>query len=559
MRSSAFAAFALTLFVLLNVCTSYPQQGKFLLHVNSSHPYEGVAKNVFKDTKIIITVNCLSNDHQKVRIGWILRETCCWNEFAFYEQQGHIFENYYQQPGTILPGFSDCNPNSTVRFVKSQEEEYQCNGLFPLSALEPTTEPGTGVARSNVSNEKTETVNGDAGPKVNVVNYVVNEDGDYLFAIMVKKEDQNTQDFEANIKVEFKNDAGYLSIVDWPLLPFYGVMCGIYLCMGIGWLVVCSMHFTELLRIQFYIGGVIFMGMLEKAMFYAEFQSINSTGSSTKGLIFAAELVSCAKRTMARMLVIIVSVGFGIVKPRLGPTLHRVVGVGGLYFVLSITEAYLRVTKPKNDVSTGTMLAGVPLAVIDSAICWWVFTALTTTLRTLRLRRNLVKFTLYRHFTNVLIFSVIASVVFMLINIKLFKLEQCLKDWRELWVDEAFWHFQFSILLACIMLLWTPSNNNKRYAFQPLLDNDEDDSDDEDFNALLPDAYEGMKHRMTVLANGGKSKDAAADDDGANAEDDPLRWVEENIPATADNENPLPVLDTEEEIETTRFELSKMQ
>merc|ERR1719356_2066952 len=129
---------------------------------------------------------------------------------------------------------------------------------------------------------------------------------------------------------------------------------------------------------MFYIGGVIFMGMLEKAMFYAEFQSINSTGSSTKGLIFAAELVSCAKRTVARMLVIIVSVGFGIVKPRLGPTLH--LGVGGLYFVLSVTEAYLRVTKPKNDVSTGMMLAGVPLAVIDSAICWWVFTALTTTL-----------------------------------------------------------------------------------------------------------------------------------------------------------------------------------
>ena len=103
----------------------------------------------------------------------------------------------------------------------------------------------------------------------------------------------------------------------------------------------------------------------------------------------------------------------------------------------------------------------------------------------------------------------------MLINIKLFKLEACLKgkvriyrfifslfwfislpstnsgiqrdilvtlpniksiglisDWRELWVDEAFWHFQFSILLAFIMVLWTPSNNNKRYAFQPLLDND---------------------------------------------------------------------------------------
>ena len=68
------------------------------------------------------------------------------------------------------------------------------------------------------------------------------------------------------------------------------------------------------------------------------------------------------------MLVIIVSLGFGIVKPRLGPTLHRVVGIGGLYFALASTEAYLRVMKPKNDVSTGTLLAGIPLAVIDRYI-----------------------------------------------------------------------------------------------------------------------------------------------------------------------------------------------
>ena len=65
------------------------------------------------------------------------------------------------------------------------------------------------------------------------------------------------------------------------------------------------------------------------------------------------------------MLVIIVSLGFGIVKPRLGPTLHRVVGIGFLYFVIASTEAVLRVVKPKNDLSSGTMLAGIPLAVID--------------------------------------------------------------------------------------------------------------------------------------------------------------------------------------------------
>ena len=42
------------------------------------------------------------------------------------------------------------------------------------------------------------------------------------------------------------------------------------------------------------------MGMLEKAMFLAEFSNINQTGMETKGLILAAEIVSCAKRTLAR-------------------------------------------------------------------------------------------------------------------------------------------------------------------------------------------------------------------------------------------------------------------
>ena len=70
--------------------------------------------------------------------------------------------------------------------------------------------------------------------------------------------------------------------------------------MGLAWLLVSAMHWTDLLRIQFWIGGVVFLGMLEKAMFYAEFQNINSTGMSTKGLILTAELVSCAKRTLAR-------------------------------------------------------------------------------------------------------------------------------------------------------------------------------------------------------------------------------------------------------------------
>lgn len=127
--------------------------------------------------------------------------------------------------------------------------------------------------------------------------------------------------------------------------------------------------------------------------------------------------------------------------------LHRVVGVGALYFLLACVESYLRVMRNKPDIQNELLVASIPLAVLDTGICWWIFTSLVQTTRTLRLRRfayilfvciltltmkyvgfvfrNMVKLSLYRHFTNTLIFSVIASVIFMLYALRLRKAENC--------------------------------------------------------------------------------------------------------------------------------------
>ena len=55
------------------------------------------------------------------------------------------------------------------------------------------------------------------------------------------------------------------------------------------------MNHKELLRIQFWIGGVIFLGMLEKAVYYAEYSSVNHTGLSVTGANKFAEAVSALK------------------------------------------------------------------------------------------------------------------------------------------------------------------------------------------------------------------------------------------------------------------------
>lgn len=70
--------------------------------------------------------------------------------------------------------------------------------------------------------------------------------------------------FNLSVDVSMKGEHGYLSAVEWPYLPFFGTMCLVYTMYAIGWTFVCALAWKELLRIQFWIGGVIFLGLLEK-------------------------------------------------------------------------------------------------------------------------------------------------------------------------------------------------------------------------------------------------------------------------------------------------------
>jgi len=567
-----------------------PEVGKWdFSNLTQETNYVGMVKNAYRGSHLDIRVRCSTAGQFNVTIGYMLRRTLCWEEYLNLDTEQakieRIYQTYYRNPrANIYENVQDSLPEDYTPEFVSAEFTTLCNdviNIHPHKQSKPEAEQLSDVTgeidpealpvpqkqssaisssfqmeledlSSSVEEQETKSrrkrQQDPNAPSANPSVYILPNDGVYLLVVYVGAT-SNTQTYSASVHVEFKSvdPLSYLSITDWPLLPFYGVMCGVYVLLGLAWLLVCSLHWREILRIQFWIGGVLLLGMLEKAMFTAEYQNINNSGKATEGLILAAEVVSCAKRTLARMLVIIVSLGFGIVKPRLGPILHRVVGIGGLYFLLASIESTLRVIHPKNDPSNKTLLAAVPLAVIDASICWWVFSALIQTTRTLRLRRNLVKLSLYKHFTNTLVFAVVSSIIFMLWSIKYHKVVDCLTEWRDLWVDEAFWHLLFSVILCVIMILWRPSQNNQRYAFTPLLDREEDYSSDED--VLYNDAWDGMKMR-------GAKPQRPDTPDGADPEEDPLKWVEENIP---DIEGALPVIDSEEEIETTKIEISKLQ
>ncbi|XP_018572453.1 transmembrane protein 87A [Anoplophora glabripennis] len=496
----------LILCALISATYTLPDEGKWDYNLTAGYINIYLSKSLYKGAQVFIRINCDSKvPNSQVRIDLAILQSNCWDITDAIQD----IKEEISSPNLVK--------NSSKVYLDTRI--YNCNDHFFFKEAE-------------------------LGQKKNLHNtaqpvHIIDHDGVYVLALKVNT---NTSEYSIGVHIEMKNDYGYLSAVDWPLLPFYGFMCIYYVILGLIWLILSFLQWRDLLRVQFWIGGVILLGMLEKATFYAEYQSINNTGTRVQGAMLFAEWVSCAKRTLARMLVVIVSLGFGIVKPRLGATLHRVVGVGLLYFFLAASEGYLRITKAKNDPSKDLLVASVPLAVLDSAICWWIFSALVNTTRTLRLRRNETKLNLYRHFTNTLIFSVVASVFFMLYCIKVHHFVSCLTVWKDIWLEEAYWHILFSCLLLVIMILWRPTNNNQRYAFVPLLDTG-DDADEEE--QLVNDAY-GVKVRVHHPKQSASPRTSVDDD---------LKWLEDNVKS----DPALPILDSDEELVSTRFEVSKMQ
>eukprot|EP00051_Salpingoeca_urceolata_P005785 m.77283 g.77283 ORF g.77283 m.77283 type:complete len:623 (-) comp14540_c0_seq4:239-2107(-) len=305
----------------------------------------------------------------------------------------------------------------------------------------------------------------------------------------------------------FMNKNGYLSATLYPLMVFFGAMGFMYLAIGIVWIVLLSCHYYDLLRLQFWIGGVIFLGMLEMSVSFGDLDYINREGTRSQFLMVFSKLLLAGKNTLARLLVLVVSMGYGVVKPRLGNAWKQIAAMGCSYFFFAAAYAVTHaVGQTDTDESKTEMMVIIPLSVLDAAIIWWIFLSLSHTTKILTLRRNEIKLQMYVQFKWVLVFCVSATVVFAIWTLyDKFSPEE-VGDWENAWWQDSFWHLLFFVILLAIMYLWRPTTNNSRYAYAPL---ETDLDDDEDFQVVPNFSSDAMKLRK--LANGTAAAASAND------------------------------------------------
>ncbi|XP_034702573.1 transmembrane protein 87B [Vitis riparia] len=292
-----------------------------------------------------------------------------------------------------------------------------------------------------------------------------------------------------NGKTLWKNPDGYLPGRIAPLMKFYVYMSLAYVLLCVTWFFQYMRFWKDILQLQHCITVVIALGLFEMILWYFEFENFNRTGTRPVGITTWVVTVGAVRRTVSRLLILSVSMGYGVVRPTLGGLTSKVLLLGITYFVatelLDITEYVGTI----NDVSGRARLFLVlPDAFLDAFLILWIFTSLSKTLEQLQAKRSSVKLDTYRKFSNSLAVAVIASVVWIGYEVYFKATDPFNERWQSAWIITAFWDILAFGLLCVICYLWAPSQSSQRYAYS---DEKGEEFDDEETQSLTRGKPEG--------------------------------------------------------------------
>ncbi|XP_058108659.1 uncharacterized protein C26H5.07c-like isoform X2 [Magnolia sinica] len=251
-------------------------------------------------------------------------------------------------------------------------------------------------------------------------------------------------------KTIWKNPTGYLPGRMAPLMNFYGFMSLAFVVLAVFWFSQYARFWREVLQLQNCITLVIALGMFETALWYFEYAQFNKTGERLIGITIWAVTFGNVKRTVSRMIILLVSMGYGVVRPTLGGLTSKVIMLGTTFFLASEVLEMVENVGTIDDVSgKASLFLVLPVAVLDTFFILWIFTSLSKTLEKLQL-----------YFKSNDVYN---------------------ERWRIAWIIPAFWQVLSFSLLCVLCALWAPSQNSMRYAYS----DDTSEEIDEDTLTLM--------------------------------------------------------------------------
>jgi signal transduction histidine kinase len=285
------------------------------------------------------------------------------------------------------------------------------------------------------------------------------------------------------------------------------------------------------------IAAVIFFGLLEAFCWWIFYNSWNMNGVRNRFLFVLAIFWSVIKSIFSYMLVLVAALGWGVTRPYLDKQIiTKIQAICFVYIVLGFVRESVLSFRHSHSLSLAfVLLCLLPVSLLNGGIFYWVFTALSGLMETLKERRQHEKLQLFQRLWNILIATLAVATTALLAQI--FDLSKSISSrWKHQWLfADGISHTLFLVVLVAMMYLWAPNKNSQRYAYSSQIDGKprdddvevaesatwaaEDDLDDNDENDFWANTKGGDAVAPNTIGAGAVGGDATREKDG---DDSPL-------------------------------------
>ncbi|KAF2083977.1 hypothetical protein K490DRAFT_76155 [Saccharata proteae CBS 121410] len=358
------------------------------------------------------------------------------------------------------------------------ERNYICNEDTIAAGLCNSTHNGEFIVADNADEISKNLIRTEAihltAPKA--VNYPIKRTGYYCIETWANDE----QEYSAI--VEFRNAYGELPAAQIAKLPFYGGIALVYAVIGAFWAFLYVQHRHDILPVQNYISAIIVFLVVEMIMtwgFY-EYQNHHGNNAGSKALMIVVSVLNAGRNSFSFFLLLIVCMGYGVVKPSLGKTMIYVRWLAVAHFVFGVIYAIASLTIRPDDAGPLVLLVILPLSATLTAFYIWTLNSLNMTMKDLADRKQRTKALMYKKLWWCILASILVIFGFFFFNSFAFAgagdPEFAPQHWQTRWfILDGWLNLVYLADVSFVAYLWRPTAHNRRFAMSDELAQNDDE------------------------------------------------------------------------------------
>jgi hypothetical protein len=271
--------------------------------------------------------------------------------------------------------------------------------------------------------------------------------------------------------VTFRNAYGELQAAQIAKLPFYGGITIVYFVVLAFWGFLYFQNRHDILAVQNYITAILVFLVVEMLMtwgFY-DYQNRHGNNVGAKVLMVVVAVLNAFRNSFSFFLLLIVCMGYGVVKPSLGKNMTIVRWLAVAHFVFGVIYAVASLTVRPDDAGPLVLLVILPLSATLTAFYIWTLNSLNLTMKDLMERKQHVKATMYKRLWWCILTSIIVIFGFFFINSFTFAgastPDFAPTHWQTRWfVLDGWLNLVYLADVCFVAYMWRPTANNRRFA-----------------------------------------------------------------------------------------------